>query len=106
MPPAHLWEVRPHQKRKKKEKKDCSKKEQRSERNPTLPVGTAEPQVGLTGKALPPDTVTNVSYIDDKEASLLRVHYWPLKEQVLWGLGALNIKGIRWPSFETAFPRK
>lgn len=63
--------------------KETAEKEQRSERNPSVPVGTAEPQVGLTGKALPPDTVTNLSYINDKEASLLREHGWPLKVQVL-----------------------
>lgn len=55
-------EVRPYQ-------KDSSEKEQGSERNPTLPVGTAEPQVGLTGKLLPPETVPNVSYIN-KQRSL------------------------------------
>lgn len=51
-------------------------------------MGTAESQVGLTGKPLPSESVTNVSYIDDNEASLLREHGWPLKVQVLWGLGA------------------
>lgn len=51
--------------------KETAEKEQRSERNPSIPVGTAEPQVGGSGKPLPPETVTNVSYIGDKEASLL-----------------------------------
>jgi hypothetical protein len=61
-------EVRPYQ-----NKNNSSEKEQRSERNQTLPVGTAEPQVELTRKPLPPDRAIKVSYIGDKEASLLRI---------------------------------
>ena len=80
-------------------KKETAEKEQRSERNPSLPVGTAEPQVGPTGKPLPPDTVTNVSYIDEKEAFSSQ-GAWPAFN----GAGSLGLRSFTAVQVSCALP--
>lgn len=95
--------MKPHQKNK---NKNSSEKEQRSERNWTLPVETAEPQVGLTGKPLPPDTVTNVSYINDKEASFLGDHRRLSKSRLSEAWVLYTFKGIWCSSLKRVFRKR
>lgn len=69
-------------------------------------MGTTEPQVGLTGKPLPLDTVTNVSYINDKEASFLRDPYLPLKSSCSEAWALYTFTDIGCPSIKTIFHLK